>query len=110
MIRRWYTAFGVNLLLGVPAVVPGLVFWFLLSNWPLAGVGLTPRMPNNEQDDSPAAALLFFGPMIAASAVLWWTANRPLARRTQLTAPRYWLLALAGTCIPTAIAITVVWF
>ncbi|MEV7341528.1 hypothetical protein [Streptomyces sp. NPDC093544] len=44
--------------------------------------------------------------MIAASAVLWWIANRPLARRTQLTAPRYWLLSLTGILIPTAVAIT----
>ncbi|WP_234334698.1 hypothetical protein [Streptomyces sp. NRRL B-1347] len=84
-----------------------LMLWFLLSNWPLADIGLTTRIPNNEQDDSPNAALLFFGPMIAASAVLWWIANRPLARRTQLTAPRYWLLSLASTLIPAVIAISV---
>ncbi|MCT9138633.1 hypothetical protein [Streptomyces violarus] len=107
MIRRWYTALGINLLLGIPAIVPILMLWFLLSNWPLADIGLTTRIPNNEQDDSPNAALLFFGPMIAASVILWWIANRPLARRTQLPASRYWLLALAGTLIPTAIAITV---
>ncbi|GGV51093.1 hypothetical protein [Streptomyces spectabilis] len=107
MIRRWYTALGINLLLGIPAIVPMLMLWILLSNWPLADIGLTTRMPNNEQDDSPTAALLFFGPLIAASAALWWIANRPLARRTHLTAPRYWLLSLAGTLIPTAVATTV---
>ncbi|MER7700715.1 MULTISPECIES: hypothetical protein [unclassified Streptomyces] len=106
MTRRWYTPLGINLLLGIPAIVPVLMLWFLLSNWPLADMGLTTRIPNNEQDDSPNAVLLFFGPMIAASAVLWWIANRPLARRTRLTAPRYWLLSLTGALIPTA-AITV---
>ncbi|MEU5282676.1 hypothetical protein AB0G97_01420 [Streptomyces sp. NPDC020755] len=84
-----------------------LMLWILLSNWPLADMGLTTRIPNNEQDDSPNAALLFFGPMITASAVLWWIANRPLARRTQLTAPRYWLLSLTCALIPTVVAITV---
>lgn len=107
MTRRWYTPLGINLLLGIPALVPMLMLWFLLSNWPLADMGLTTRIPNNEHDDSPNAALLFFGPTIAASAVLWWIANRPLARRSQLTAPRYWLLSLTGTLIPTAAAITV---
>ncbi|QEU89851.1 hypothetical protein [Streptomyces kanamyceticus] len=107
MIRRWYTALGINLLLGIPAIVPMLMLWFLLSNWPLADIGLTTRIPTNEQDASPTAALLFFGPMIAASAVLWWIANRPLVRRTQLTRPRYWLLSFASTLIPTAVAITV---
>ncbi|MGW7067038.1 hypothetical protein [Streptomyces sp. NPDC054872] len=107
MTRRWCTPLGINLLLGIPALVPMLMLWFLLSNWPLADMGLTTRIPNNEHDDSPNAALLFFGPMIAASTVLWWIANRPLARRTQLTAPRYWLISLTGTLIPTAAAITV---
>ena len=107
MIRRWYTAVGINLLLGIPAIVPMVMLWFLLLNWPLADIGLTTRVPNNEQDDSPKAVLLFFGPMIAASAVLWWIANRPLAGRTQLTAPRYWLLALTSTLVPTAVAISI---
>ncbi|MEV6758232.1 hypothetical protein [Streptomyces sp. NPDC051214] len=107
MSRRWYTPLGVNLLLGIPAIVPMLMLWFLLSNWPLAGMGLTARIPSSEHGDGPHAALLFFGPMIAAGGVLWWIVNRLLARRTQLTAPGYWLLSLTGLLIPTAVAVTV---
>ncbi|MFI6475271.1 hypothetical protein ACIBL5_34040 [Streptomyces sp. NPDC050516] len=99
MIGRWYTALGINVLLGIPAVVPIWMLYFIVVLWAQpTGSGF---------GDDLSAALVLFGPMAAACAVLWWLANRPLARRTQLGQLSYWLLALTGTLLPTAAVISI---
>jgi hypothetical protein len=100
MARRWYTALGVNLLLGIPAVVPIWMLWYLAENWPLAGLGLTAGEPT--ENDGIMPALVLFGPVVLLFTVLWWAANRPLAARTALTARGYWLLSILSTCVPSA--------
>ncbi|MDX3099103.1 hypothetical protein PV703_15460 [Streptomyces sp. ME01-24h] len=100
MARRWYTALGVNLLLGIPGVVPLWMLWYLAANWPLADLGLTGREPT--ENDGIMPGLLLFGPVVLLYAVLWWAANRPLAARTALTARGYWLLSVLATFLPTA--------
>ncbi|MEU1619676.1 hypothetical protein ABZ479_20545 [Streptomyces sp. NPDC005722] len=100
MAGRWYTALGVNLLLGIPGVVPLWMLWYLAANWPLADLGLTRRDPT--ENDGILPGLVLFGPVVLLFAVLWWAANRPLAARTALTARRYWLLSVLATLLPTA--------
>ncbi|MGI5250096.1 hypothetical protein [Actinacidiphila glaucinigra] len=100
MARRWYTALGVNLLLGIPGVVPLWMLWYIASNWPLAELGLTVREPT--ENDGVMPALVLCGPVVLLFAVLWWLANRPLAERTALTAGGYWLLSVSATLLPTA--------
>ncbi|MEV0503279.1 hypothetical protein AB0I84_37570 [Streptomyces spectabilis] len=99
MIRQWYTAFGINVLLGIPAIVPIWMLYFIIALWT--------QIAGAEYGDDSSAALVIFGPIAAACAVLWWLANRPLARRTQLGQLSYWLLALTGTFLPTAAIITI---
>ncbi|MET9874363.1 hypothetical protein ABZZ36_06990 [Actinacidiphila glaucinigra] len=100
MARRWYTALGVNLLLGIAGVVPFWMLWYIASNWPLAELGLTRREPT--ENDGIMPALVLFGPVVLLYAVLWWMANRPLAARTTLTARGFWLLSALATLLPTA--------
>ncbi|WP_307783818.1 hypothetical protein [Streptomyces spinoverrucosus] len=76
------------------------MLWYLAANWPLADLGVTTREPT--ENDGLAVGLAVFGPVIAACALLWWLANRPLARRTQLAAHHYWLLSVLGVFLPTA--------
>ncbi|MFE0099872.1 hypothetical protein [Streptomyces sp. NPDC059009] len=99
MIRSWYTALGVNVLLGVPGIIP---IWMLY--WMVMTVG---ESPSEEFGDDPSATLVFLGPMVAACAVLWGIANLPLARRSQLIGFCYWLLALTGTLLPAAITMAI---
>ncbi|MFI5660413.1 hypothetical protein [Streptomyces sp. NPDC051684] len=99
MIRQWYTALGINVLLGIPAIVPISMLYFTAVLWV--------HPAGAEFGGDPSAALVLFGPMAAACAVLWWLANRPLARRTRLGHLWYWLLALAGALLPTATVISI---
>lgn len=100
MVGRWYTALGVNLLLGIPGVLPIWMLWYLMANWPLAELGVTMREPT--ENDGMTVALVVFGPVIVVYAVLWWIANRPLARRATLATHHYWLLSGLGMLLPTA--------
>ncbi|NUP22483.1 MAG: hypothetical protein HOZ81_41755 [Streptomyces sp.] len=99
MAGRWYTALGVNLLLGVPAVVPIWLLWFLTANW--AG----PREPT--ENDGMALWLVVIVPIVALYLLLWSAANRPLARRTSLDARGYWSLSILATLLPTAALILI---
>jgi hypothetical protein len=94
MAGRWYAALGVNLLLGVPAVVPIWLVWFLAASW----VG--PREPT--ENDGMALWLVIIVPVVALYALLWCAANRPLARRSSLAARAYWSLSVLGTLTPAA--------
>ncbi|MFF3586781.1 hypothetical protein ACFYYI_06385 [Streptomyces sp. NPDC002387] len=97
---RWYTALGLNVLLGIPGVIPIWMLWYIAANWPLAGLGVTEREPT--ENDGLGVGLVVFGPVVATGALLWWLANRPLARRTRLAPHHYWLLSILGTLVPTA--------
>ncbi|WP_053729657.1 hypothetical protein [Streptomyces sp. WM6378] len=87
------------MLLGVPAVVPIRMLYFIVVLWA--------QPTGSDFGDDLSAALVLFGPIAAACAVLWWLANRPRARRTQLAQLSYWLLALAGALLPTAAVISI---
>ncbi|MEV2256039.1 hypothetical protein AB0I94_36715 [Streptomyces sp. NPDC050147] len=98
MIGRWYTAFGVNLLLGVPAVIP---------LWMLYYIGATWAHPAPEENDGLGIVLVGFGIPIACCGFLWWAVNRPFARRTHLPPPQYWALSLLGTFAPAIMLVCV---
>nr|WP_171109789.1 MULTISPECIES: hypothetical protein [Streptomyces] len=92
MIRRWPTALGVNLLLGIPGVVPIWLLWFLAASR---------HNPEPTENDGMALWLVIIVPVVGLYTLLWWTANTALARRTSLAAQHYWLLSVAGTFLPT---------
>ncbi|MGW6024717.1 hypothetical protein [Streptomyces sp. NPDC055099] len=88
MIGRWYTAFGINLLLGGPALVPLFMLYYIGATW---------VRPAPEENDGLGIVLIGFGLPVAACGFLWWAVNRPFARRTRLSPAQYWALSLLGT-------------
>ncbi|WP_328582981.1 hypothetical protein [Streptomyces sp. NBC_00370] len=92
MIRQWYTALGINLLLGIPAVVPLWMLYYIGSTW---------VDPAPEENDGFGVVLFGLGIPVAICGFLWWLANLPLARRTRLQPAQYWALSLLGTSVPT---------
>ncbi|MCC9742914.1 hypothetical protein [Streptomyces sp. MNU89] len=89
----------VNVLLGIPAVVPAFLLWYFASNWPLAELGWTRREPT--ENDGVLPWVLFAGPVITLFVLAWWLANWPLRHRTSLARGTYWLLSAAATALPT---------
>ncbi|QWB25149.1 MULTISPECIES: hypothetical protein [Streptomyces] len=104
-MKHWSAPLLVNLLLGIPAVVPIWLLWYLAANWPLADLGLTVREPT--ENDGMAVWLVIVVPVVALFGVIWWLANMPLRRRTALAPRTYWLLSLAAPLLPTAVLILV---
>ncbi|MER7478519.1 hypothetical protein ABTX60_12815 [Streptomyces sp. NPDC126510] len=105
MARHWSAPLLVNLLLGIPAVVPVWLLWYLAANWPLAELGLTAREPT--ENDGVLPWFLVAGPVVAVFGLLWWSANRSLRRRTALPPGRYWALGVLATLVPTLALIVV---
>ena len=93
MTGRWQVALGVNVLLGVPGVIPIWLLWFLAASW--AG-GPEPT------DDDP---MVFWLPIAAVIVVpyvmLWLAVNRSFKRRSSLVPRTYWLLSALATFLPT---------
>ncbi|MGR4854846.1 hypothetical protein [Streptomyces sp. LARHCF252] len=105
MTKHWSAPLLVNLLLGIPAVVPVWLLWYLASNWPLAALGLTEREPT--EDDGVLPWFVVAGPVVLAFGLLWWLANRPLRRGTTLPPARYWALSVLAMLVPTLVLIVI---
>ncbi|GGS05310.1 hypothetical protein GCM10010252_50000 [Streptomyces aureoverticillatus] len=103
-MRKWLpAALGVNLLLGIPAVVPVWLLWYLLANWPLAALGWTGREPT--ENDGVLPWLLLGGLVPALYALLWWLANRPVRRRATVGSRLYWPVSVLATLVPTFVLV-----
>lgn len=91
---------AVNLLLGIPAVVPVFLIWYFLSNGPLAELGWTQRDPN--EDDGMLLWLVIIVPVVACFAGLWTLINLWIRHRliTEASPYRYWPAAAALTLAP----------
>ncbi|MCQ4200810.1 hypothetical protein ACFW5W_19645 [Streptomyces sp. NPDC058783] len=101
--RAWGAPFLVNLLLGVPAVVPIWLVWYLLANGPLAEFGGPMRNPT--ENDGMALWLVIVVPVVALFGLIWWLANEPLRRRTALAPRSFWLLCVLVPFLPTAVLV-----
>ncbi|MGC0410088.1 hypothetical protein RKD32_002953 [Streptomyces sp. SAI-195] len=100
MAKYWWTPFLVNVLLGIPGVVPFWLVWYLMVNWPLAELGWTVREPT--ENDGMALWLVIVVPVVALFAMLWWLVNAPLRRRTSLAPRTFWLLSALAPLLPMA--------
>ncbi|MER6168295.1 hypothetical protein [Streptomyces violaceorubidus] len=100
MARYWWTPFLVNVLLGIPGVVPFWLVGYLMVNWPLAELGWTVREPT--ENDGMALWLVIVVPVVAVFAMIWWLVNAPLRRRTTLAPRTFWLLCALAPLLPTA--------
>ncbi|MGW8983867.1 MULTISPECIES: hypothetical protein [unclassified Streptomyces] len=99
-MRKWTgIAVGVNLLLGIPGVVPVWMIWYFATNGPLASLGWTQREPT--ENDGILPMLLIGVPVLTVSVLLWVLANWPVRHRTTLSWWRYAPAALLVTLIPT---------
>ncbi|MFF7738016.1 hypothetical protein [Streptomyces sp. NPDC007984] len=97
---HWSAPLVVNVLLGIPGVVPIWLLWYVAANWPLADAGWTMREPT--ENDGIAPALVIAVPVVTLYVLIWWLANSPLRRRTALAPHTYWLLSLTAPLLPTA--------
>ncbi|PJE96574.1 hypothetical protein CUT44_18695 [Streptomyces carminius] len=96
---------GVNLLLGVPAVVPVWLLWQFAANWPLAALGWTRGEPT--ENDGMLPWFLFAGPVVVAFALVWWLVNRAVARRARLRGGPYWAVAAVTVLVPSLASVAV---
>ncbi|MFF7592375.1 hypothetical protein ACFZCK_33355 [Kitasatospora purpeofusca] len=98
----------VNLLLGLPAVVPVWLLWYFAVNWPLAGLGWTQGEPT--ENDGMLPWFIFAVPVLSVFSGLWWLANH-LLRRRRHAGPRaagaYWTTSALLTLVPTGALIAV---
>ncbi|MFF2021747.1 hypothetical protein ACFVW2_08050 [Streptomyces sp. NPDC058171] len=98
--RRWWAAaLGVNLLFGVPCIVPVWLFWYFLSNWPLADLGMTMREPT--ENDGMLPWMMFGGPIVVGSLMLWWLINFSLRRRVRTRSRVYWPVSALTALVPS---------
>ncbi|MFY1676934.1 hypothetical protein [Streptomyces sp. WMMC905] len=103
--RKSFVPVAVNLLLGIPAIVPIFLVWYVLSNGPLAQLGWTSRDPN--EDDGMLLWLVIVVPVVACFGGLWALVNIWL-RRKMLDAPPpypYWLVCATATLAPFFVGI-----
>ncbi|MGL3806985.1 hypothetical protein ACSYDW_12900 [Paeniglutamicibacter sp. R2-26] len=88
----------VNVLLGIPGIVPLFMAWYIAASWPLEALGLTQRDPT--ENDGIFPALVAFGPAIAASVLVWWMVNRWLRPRAVTSGRAFWATAVVANLLP----------
>ncbi|MFI6700808.1 hypothetical protein ACIBJC_17845 [Streptomyces sp. NPDC050509] len=103
---KWsLTSVVVNLLLGVPAVVPIFLCWYFAANGPLADLGWTQREPT--ENDGMLLWLVIIVPVVVGFALLWWLANYPVRRRIPMASRLYWPASTLLTLAPTVVLMAV---
>ncbi|WP_405810573.1 hypothetical protein OG524_14765 [Streptomyces sp. NBC_01520] len=91
-MRKWLSAaVGVNVLLGVPGVVPACLLRYYVSNGPLADLGRTRREPT--ENDGMLLWLLIVVPVNVVLLLVRW----PTAR---CGAGRGWIRGCTGRRVP----------
>ncbi|MFH8758471.1 hypothetical protein [Streptomyces atroolivaceus] len=101
---KWrLTAVGMNLLLGVPGLVPVWLLWYYVSNGPLAELGWTSREAN--ENDGMLLWLVIVVPVVVVSAVIWRLVNEPVRRRAALAPRAYWTAGALLTLVPTGVLV-----
>jgi hypothetical protein len=97
-IRMLRIPVGVNVLLGVPAVVPLFLAWYIMVNGPLAAIGWTQRDPN--ENDGMLLWLVIAVPVFCLFGLIWGLANAWMRRRTAVPAHQYWIAAVVASLVP----------
>ena len=97
-MRKLLTPIGVNLLLGIPAVVPLFLVWYTMSNGPLASLGWTQREPT--ENDGILPMLIVTVPALCLYGLIWGLINVWMRRRTAVPASWYWPACAAASLVP----------
>ncbi|MFD4950290.1 hypothetical protein [Streptomyces sp. NPDC058451] len=95
-----FVPMAVNPLLGIPAIVPIFLVWYVLSNGPLAELGLTIQDPN--EDGGMLLWLVIVVPVVAGFGGIWAPVNIRLRRRLFTVPPSYpyWSACVTATLAP----------
>lgn len=72
-MRRVWTAVGVNVVIGIPGIIPIFLAYYFLSNGPLADIGWTSREPT--ENDGTLVLGMFLGPTLLCAGGGWLLAN-----------------------------------
>ena len=97
-IGKLWVPIGVNVLLGIPAIVPLFLVWYVLSNWPLAALGWTQQEPT--ENDGMLGWLIITTPVFCLFGCIWGLINAWMRRRTAVRASRYWLACVVAVLAP----------
>jgi hypothetical protein len=105
--RRGWTiliAVGVNLVLGIPGIVPLFLAYFILWNGPLAELGWTVRDPN--EDDGMLIAFLISLPVFCLAGLSWALVNGWLRRRSAAPGAVYWPMSALACLAPYSLLVS----
>ncbi|ARX84194.1 membrane protein [Streptomyces alboflavus] len=105
MRMRWPMAMGVNVLLGIPGVVPVWLLWYFAANWPFAALGWTQGEPT--ENDGMLPWFLVGVPVVGAFALVWWLVNLSVRRRAGSRPGLYWPLSVLATLAPSFVLMAV---
>ncbi|MFF7437075.1 hypothetical protein [Streptomyces sp. NPDC008122] len=97
-MRKLLLPAGVNLLLGVPGIVPVFLVWYVLANGPLAALGWTMRDPN--ENDGMWLWLVIVVPVVGIYGLVWGLVNVRLRRRTPVPRSVFWPACAAASLTP----------
>ncbi|MFF0423678.1 hypothetical protein ACFYUJ_04595 [Streptomyces sp. NPDC004520] len=97
-MRKLFVPAVVNLLLGVPGIVPYFLVWYVLANGPLAALGWTTQDPN--EDDGMLLWLVILVPVLGIHGLVWGLVNRRLARRTPAPGAVFWTVCAVASLAP----------
>ena len=100
-MRRLLVAIGVNLVLGVLAVVPLFLVWYALSNGPLASLGWT--QPEPTENEGMLIWWLIAAVAFGGFASIWGFVNAWTRRRVAVPASHYWPACVAASLVPFCI-------
>ncbi|NGN63994.1 hypothetical protein G5C51_08760 [Streptomyces sp. A7024] len=84
MRKQWPAPLAVNLLLGLPAVVPFWLLFYFAVNWPLKARGLT--VGNPTENDGVLPWVIVATPVLAVFALGWVSAAATAAPTLALVA------------------------
>ncbi|WP_432574395.1 hypothetical protein [Kineococcus sp. SYSU DK005] len=91
----------VNLLLGVPGIVPLWLAHYYLRTWPLAALGLTVREPTENDGAGLASALIL--PIVGTAVLAWFLTGHVLRPRVHASARAwFWPTSIGAVLLPSA--------
>lgn len=103
--RQWLgllTVVGVNLVLGVPAIVPVWLASVYLTQWPLDALGLTTREPT--ENDGFVVVLVVILPVVGFAVLAWFLLGLGLRRLVDLArTPWFWPVSALAVLAPSAV-------
>ncbi|MBT8228383.1 MAG: hypothetical protein HKP61_20905 [Dactylosporangium sp.] len=97
---------GVNLLLGIPAIIPFFLVWYFMVNGPLGSLGWAQRNPT--ENDGMLPMVIVVVPVFCLFGLIWWLVNLLLRRMTAVRAVpafQYWSACVLACLVPYAMGL-----